>query len=220
MHRLCLQVLEKVQKELIQHGNSGISVMEMSHRSPEFTKINEAAQNAIRQLLNIPSNYKVLFLQGGGTGMFAAVPLNLLSDSSASADYLITGMRKKNIKSFKVNFYFFLGTWSAKAAKEAAKYGKVNLVVPKTDKYTGVPSRDSWNLSPNAKYVWYCANETVHGKTLVIVWGFFDDVVSGVEFQDVPETHGVPLVVDMSSNILSRPFDVSKASAVMYLGEG
>lgn len=85
------QVLIKVQKELIQHGSSGISVMEMSHRSPEYTKINEGAQNAVRQLLNIPANYKILFLQGGGTGMFAAVPLNLFRDSSQSADYIVTG---------------------------------------------------------------------------------------------------------------------------------
>jgi len=88
-----MQVLLKVQKELINHGNSGISVMEMSHRSGDYTKINEGAQNALRRLLNVPDNYKILFLQGGGTGMFAAVPLNLLLDSSVSADYIVTGKK-------------------------------------------------------------------------------------------------------------------------------
>lgn len=173
-------VLQQVQKELIDHGGCGISVMEMSHRSPEFTRINEEALRGVRNLLAIPDNFKVLFLQGGGTGMFAAVPLNLLPDASATADYIVTG------------------TWSSKAAKEAAKYGKVNLVVPKTDKYTGIPDSSTWNLNPKATYVYYCANETVHG----------------VEFQDIPETNGVPLVADMSSNILSRPFDFSKFACI------
>ena len=96
---------------------------------------------------NIPENYKVLFLQGGGNGQFAAVPLNLMGlKSSATADYVVTG------------------TWSAKAAKEAEKYGKVNLVLPKTDKYTTIPDQSTWKLNPEASYVYYCANETVHGE--------------------------------------------------------
>lgn len=119
--------------------------MEMSHRSADFTKINEATQQAAREILNIPSNYKVLFLQGGGTGLFAAVPLNLIS-ITGTADYIVTG------------------SWSAKAAKEAANYGKVNLVLPKTDKYVEIPDQSTWNLNPKASYVYYCDNETVHGK--------------------------------------------------------
>lgn len=90
------------------------------------------------------------------------------------------------------------GSWSAGAAKEAAKYGKVNLVLPKTGKYTGVAPRSEWTLDPNASFVYYCDNETVHG----------------VEFDTIPETNGVPIVADMSSNFLSRPFDISKFGVV------
>ena len=95
---------------------------------------------------NIPDNYKVLFLQGGGNGQFAGVPLNLMGlKPSHSADYFVTG------------------TWSAKGAKEAEKYGKVNFVLPQTDKYTNIPDPCKWKLNPEAAYVYYCANETVHG---------------------------------------------------------
>lgn len=125
----------------------------------------------------VPENYKVLLMQGGGTGLFAAVALNLIG-RTGSADYLVTG------------------SWSAKAAKEATKYGKVNQVVPKPAKFTGVPSQKDWKLDPNASYVYYCDNETIEG----------------VEFDIVPETNGVPLVVDMSSNIMSRPVDIQKVS--------
>lgn len=90
------------------------------------------------------------------------------------------------------------GTWSAKAAKEASKYGKVSLVIPKTAKYSGIPEASTWSLDPNASYVYYCDNETV----------------DGVEFATVPETNGVPLVVDMSSNILTRPVDISKFGVI------
>lgn len=144
--------MEEVQKELVHYGNTKISVMEMSHRSGDFTKINEATQQAVRDILNIPSNYKVLFLQGGGTGLFAAVPLNLIS-ATGTADYIVTG------------------SWSAKAAKEAAKYGKVNLVLPKTDKYVEIPDPSTWNLNPKASYVYYCDNETVHGKCVEFAGG-------------------------------------------------
>ncbi len=97
---------------------------------------------------NIPENYCVVFTQGGGTGQFSAVPLNLMGlKENHTADYLVTG------------------TWSAKAAKEAEKYGSVNLVLPKTSKYTDIPDPSSWKLNPNASYVYYCANETVHGKS-------------------------------------------------------
>ncbi|KAG8225297.1 hypothetical protein J437_LFUL001911 [Ladona fulva] len=169
------EVMEQVQKELLSHKNSGISVMEMSHRSAEFAAILESTQKLLKDLLKIPTNYKVLFMQGGGTGLFAAVALNLIS-KSGTADYIVTG------------------SWSAKAAKEAAKYGKVNYVIPKTDQYLTIPDPSSWKLDPNASYVYYCDNETVHG----------------IEFPFVPDTKGVPLVADMSSNFLTRPVDVSK----------
>ncbi|XP_010734269.2 phosphoserine aminotransferase [Larimichthys crocea] len=170
-------VLLQAQKELLNFGSTGISVLEMSHRSSDFNKILNKTESLLRELLNVPDNYKVMFLQGGGSGQFSAVPLNLIGlKEDQCADYLVTG------------------TWSAKAAKEAEKYGKVNIVHPKLDSYTKIPDSSSWTLNPSASYVYYCCNETVHG----------------VEYNFIPETNGVVLVSDMSSNFLSRPVDVSK----------
>ncbi|XP_031639780.1 probable phosphoserine aminotransferase, partial [Contarinia nasturtii] len=117
----------------------------------------------------------VLFLPGGASGMFAGIPMNLIG-RTGTADYVVTG--------------FF----SARAAKEAAKYGNVNLVLPKVGKYTTIPNQSTWKLNANASYVYYCDNETV----------------DGVEFPFIPETNGVPLVADMTSNIFSRPINVTK----------
>ncbi|KAJ8285417.1 hypothetical protein GJAV_G00026570 [Gymnothorax javanicus] len=170
-------VLLEAQKELLDYNGLGISVMEMSHRSADFLKILNSAVSLIRELLDIPDNYKVMFLHGGGTGQFSAVPLNLIGlKEERCADYLVTG------------------TWSAKAAKEAEKYGRVNIIRPKLESYTTIPDPSTWTLNPSASYVYYCCNETVHG----------------VEFNFVPDTKGVVLVSDMSSNFLSRPVDVSK----------
>ncbi|XP_035496312.2 phosphoserine aminotransferase [Scophthalmus maximus] len=170
-------VLLQAQKEMLSHNDLGFSVLEMSHRSSDFVKILNKTESLLRELLNIPANYKVMFLQGGGSGQFSAVPLNLIGlKEDKCADYLVTG------------------TWSAKAAKEAEKYGKVNIVHPKLDSYTKIPDPGSWTLNPSASYVYYCANETVHG----------------VEYNFTPETNGAVLVSDMSSNFLSRPVDVSK----------
>ncbi|XP_038560501.1 phosphoserine aminotransferase isoform X2 [Micropterus salmoides] len=175
--KLSQTVLLQAQKELLNYGGTGISVLEMSHRSSDFSKILNKTESLLRELLNIPDNYKVMFLQGGGSGQFSAVPLNLIGlKEDRCADYLVTG------------------TWSAKAAKEAEKYGKVNIVHPKLDSYTKIPNPSSWTLNPSASYVYYCCNETIHG----------------VEYNFTPETNGVVLVSDMSSNFLSRPVDVSK----------
>ncbi|KOC69904.1 putative phosphoserine aminotransferase, partial [Habropoda laboriosa] len=171
-------VLKDVQSELLAYSNTRVSILELSHRSNEFKNIVEDAQATLRDILNVPDNYKILFMQGGGTGIFAAVPLNMMT--TGTADYIVTG------------------SWSAKAAKEAAKYGKVNMVLPKITKYTEIPDPSTWNLDSNASYVYYCANETVHG----------------IEFNYIPETNGVPLVGDMSSNILSRPVDISKVRLI------
>lgn len=170
-------VLLQAQRELLMYNDTGISVLEMSHRSSDFTKILSKTKNLLCELLKIPDNYKVMFLQGGGSGQFSAVPLNLIGLKEAKcADYVVTG------------------TWSEKAAKEAEKYGKVNIVHPKLDRYTKIPGPSSWTLNPEASYVYYCCNETVHG----------------VEYNFIPETNDVVLVCDMSSNFLSRPVDVSK----------
>ncbi|KAM9811037.1 phosphoserine aminotransferase [Neosynchiropus ocellatus] len=182
--KLPQSVLLQAQAELLSYSGLGISVLEMSHRSSDFNKILNKTENLVRELLNVPDNYKVMFLQGGGSGQFSGVPLNLIGLKEArSADYIVTG------------------TWSAKAAKEAEKYGKVNVIHPKLDAYTKIPDPGSWTLNPSASYVYYCCNETVHG----------------VEFNFTPETNGVVLVSDMSSNFLSRPVDVSKFGLI-YAG--
>ncbi|KAF5904781.1 phosphoserine aminotransferase, partial [Clarias magur] len=170
-------VLIQAQRELLDYNDLGISVLEMSHRSSDFSNIINSAETLLRELVKIPENYKVLFLQGGGTGQFSAIPLNLIDlKEDRCADYIVTG------------------NWSATAAKEAEKYGKVNVVNPKVDRHTGIPDSSSWSLNPSASYAYYCCNETIHG----------------IEFNFIPDTKDVILVSDMTSNFLSRPVDVSK----------
>lgn len=119
---------------------------ELSHRSKEFDGILKECLARLRNLLSVPDNYKIILQQGGGTGQFAALPLNLTQSSDETVDYLVTG------------------TWSQKAAKEAEKYVKVNYVLPKTGKFVEVPDQSTWSLTPSASYVYYCDNETVHGR--------------------------------------------------------
>jgi len=142
--KLPREVLLKAQEELLDYNGTGISVLEMSHRSPTFESIIKSAETSLRELLNIPSNYRVLFLQSGGVGQFAGVPLNLLP-AGGQADYLVTG------------------SWSKKAVSEANKFGKVNLVLPKDRQFTGVPEQSTWKTNPEAAYLYYCANETIEG---------------------------------------------------------
>lgn len=176
-------VLEQARDELVNWRGSGMSVMEMSHRGKEYMSIHAEAEADLRELLGIPANYKVLFLQGGASAQFAMVPMNLLRGKT-SADYLNTG------------------EWSKKAIKEAKKFTDVNIVASSEDKkFTYAPAQDAWQLDPNAAYVHYTPNETI----------------GGVEIFWTPETGNVPLVADMSSNILSRPIDVSKFGLI-YAG--
>jgi len=169
-------VLRTAADEMLDWHGSGMSVMEMSHRGKEFISIQADAEALLRKLLAIPSNYKVLFMQGGAIGENAIVPMNLLR-GHAGADYVNTG------------------EWSKKSIKEAAKYAKVNVAASAEDsKFTRIPPRDTWKLDPDAAYVHICANETI----------------GGVEYHWTPDTGGVPLVADMSSNILSRPIDVAR----------
>jgi len=174
------EVIQQAHSEFLNYNNEGLSVVELTNRGATFGKINDDAEASLRELYQIPDNYKVIFMQGGGTGQFSAVPLNLCSSSDDITDYIITG------------------TWSSEAAKEAEKYCKVNRVLPKVNVYTGIPDPSEWKLSPNAKYVYYCANETIHG----------------IEFDFIPETNGVPLICDMSSNVLTRPIDIKKFGVV------
>jgi len=143
---LPMEVLIQCQAEMLNYRGSGMSVLEMSHRSKEFMAISANAHNVVREVLNIPQNYKILLLQGGATGQFAAVPLNLLPKLGAKADYVVTGQ------------------WGDKAAKEAGKYGTVSRAADtKSSKYTCIPSQSEWKLDPEASYVHYTANETVNG---------------------------------------------------------
>ncbi|MHB8914845.1 MAG: 3-phosphoserine/phosphohydroxythreonine transaminase [Thiobacillus sp.] len=176
-------VLQQVQRELVDWHGSGMSVMEMSHRGKEFMGIAAEAEADLRELMGIPANYKVLFLQGGASTQFSMIPMNLLRDKN-SADYLNTG------------------EWSKKAIKEARKYCNVNVVASSEDKnFSYAPPQTAWKLNADAAYVHYTSNETI----------------GGVEIFWTPETGSVPLVVDMSSHILSRSIDVSKFGLI-YAG--
>jgi phosphoserine aminotransferase len=176
-------VLERAQRELLDWQGCGASVMELSHRGKLFTRLAKQAGADLRELLAIPENYAVLFLQGGATQHFAQIPMNLAGEGD-SADYIVTGH------------------WGEKAASEGAPYVKVNLAASsKGEHYQRVPPRETWQLDPRAAYVHYTPNETIHG----------------VEFHDIPEVGDVPLVADMSSDILSGPVDVSKFGLI-YAG--
>jgi phosphoserine aminotransferase len=160
--------------------------MEMSHRGKEFTEILATAKSDLRELMAIPDNYKILFMQGGAIAENAIVPLNLIGrkPQPATIDFINTGH------------------WSVKSIEEAHKYAKVNIAASsEASNFTYVPARDTWNLTPDAAYVHICTNETI----------------GGVEFDYTPDVGDVPLVADMSSNILSREIDVSKF-AVLYAG--
>jgi phosphoserine aminotransferase len=142
---LPLAVLEKAQAELTDWQGSGMSVMEISHRSKEFVGVAQTAEADLRELLGVPSNYKVLFLQGGATGMFSAIPMNLTTADS-TVDYINTG------------------AWSKKALGEAKQYCKVNVAADAAaSKYSSVPPQSEWKLTPGAAYVHYTPNETIGG---------------------------------------------------------
>lgn len=143
---LPLPVLEHVQKELLNYDGSGQSVMEMSHRSKEFKKIAEDAEANLRKLMQIPDQYKVLFLQGGGTLQFSMVPLNLLRRSK-KADYIVTG------------------SWAKKACKEAQKFGDIRVVASSEDKtFSYIPKVKREDFRPDADYVYITANNTIYGS--------------------------------------------------------
>ncbi|KAL8158443.1 phosphoserine aminotransferase 2, chloroplastic-like [Apium graveolens] len=138
-------VLKKAQSDLFIYQHSGMSVMEMSHRGKDFTQIIQKAESDLRELLSIPDNYSVLFLQGGATTQFSAIPLNICTPQD-SVDYIVTG------------------SWGDKAAKEASKYCNVNVIWSgKSEKYTKVPVFGELKQNVNAKYLHICANETIHG---------------------------------------------------------
>ncbi len=171
---LPLPALERAKAELLDYRGCGMSVMEMSHRSPVFQEIFDETKAKLKAALSVPDTHEILFLQGGATLQFAAIPMNLLE--GGAADYAVTG-----------NF-------SGKAAAEARKYGTVRLAADTgASGHDRIPAQSELVLSEDARYFYYCANNTIYGT----------------EWQYVPETAS-PLVCDMSSDILSRPVDVSR----------
>lgn len=175
-------VLEKAAKQMLNYENSGMSVMEMSHRSSSYLDIFQKTKDLLRKVMNVPDDYKIVFIQGGATQQFSMVPLNLLKNGKA--DYIITG------------------AFSKKAANEAKKYGEINIAYDgSVNNFKHIPTQDELKLDPEASYVHLCANNTIYGT----------------EWKYVPETNGVPIIADMSSNILSKPIDVSKYGMI-YAG--
>lgn len=177
-----LPILEKAAAEMTNYGGSGMSVMEMSHRSKYYDDIINGAQDVLRRVYNIPDNYRILFMQGGATMQFSAVPLNLMV--TGKADYAITGNFARN------------------AYKEAKKFGDIHIAATsEADNFTWVPTPDQLDVRPDADYFYICANNTIFGT----------------EWHYDPNTGDVPVVADMSSNILSKPVDISKYGLI-YAG--
>ena len=176
-------VLEQAREELLNWNDVGASVMEVSHRGKEFMSVAEQAEQDLRDLMAIPDNYKILFLQGGARGQFAAVPLNLKGEFKA-ADYINSGH------------------WAQSAIKEAQRYLEVEIAADgKRGGFHTMPSEEEWRTSRDSAYLHYTPNETI----------------GGLEFPFIPDSGDVPLVADMSSNILSKPMDVSKFGLI-YAG--
>jgi len=174
------EALKIAQAELLDYKGTGMSIMEISHRSKDFEAVITGAEEKLRKIFGIPDTYSVLFLQGGASLQFGMVPMNFLQ--GGTADYINTG------------------SWAKKAIKEAKLFGKVNIAASSEDKnFTYIP--DKFNFTPDAKYVHITSNETI----------------GGIQWQKFPDTGNVPLIADMSSDILSRRIDVSKF-ALIYAG--
>ena len=175
------EALQTAAREMLDYRGTGMSVMEMSHRSAMYQEIFDETEALVRELMGVPENYSVLFLQGGATGQFAAIPLNLLS---RSADYIDSG-----------NF-------AHGALTEAQKYGAVRCVASSRDEnYVSIPAWNPADFDPEADYFYITTNNTIFGT----------------RYASLPETGKVPLVADMSSNILSEVYDVSRFG-VIYAG--
>ena len=180
---LPLPVLEQAQRELVSLPGVGMSILEVSHRSKVFEEVLARAEADIRELANVPANYRVLFLQGGASMQFTMVPMNLLQEGT-TADYLVTG------------------AWSSKAVDEARKIGKVHVAATtKAEQFTRIPRAEEIVLTPGAAYVHMTSNNTIYGT----------------EWKALPDVGDVPLVSDTSSDMFSRPLEVSR-HALVYAG--
>ena len=176
-------VLEKASKEWLNINNSGMSVMELSHRSKEYDAIHEKAITLLKELMNISDEYEVLFLQGGASLQFSMIPMNLLPEGK-TASYVLTG------------------AWSDKALKEAKKVGKTNIAASsKEENYTYIPAVDQLKYDEDAAYLHITSNNTIYGT----------------QWKSFPNTKNVPLIADMSSDILSTEIDVNQFSLI-YAG--
>ena len=181
---LPLEVLQQAQAEMLDYKGTGMSVMEISHRSKDFEAIVAEAQNDLRVLLKIPATYKILFLQGGASLQFAMVPMNF-RPAGTSVDYIVTG------------------TWSKKAFKESQKLGSSKVAASfEAENFNRLPTQAELELDPQAAYLYFASNETIHGVE------YFSDPVPPAS---------VPLICDASSDFISRPMDVSKY-AMIYAG--
>ena len=177
------EALRTAAQEMLCYGSSGMSVMEMSHRSKMYSEIFGDTVALTRELMHIPDSYSVLWLQGGATGQFAAIPMNLLGENG-SADYIDSG-----------NFAHI-------AMNEAKKYGRVRCAASsREENYRRIPEWKQADFDPDAKYVYITTNNTIFGT----------------RYARLPETGNVPLVADMSSNILSEVYDVNRFG-VIYAG--
>lgn len=180
---LPLSVLQTAAEQMTDFGGTGMSVMEMSHRSGTYEKVHNETQDKFRKLLGIPEGYKVLFLQGGASTQFAMIPMNLLSAGKTAG-------------------YVLHGSWGVKAYKEAKLFGETfTAASSKETGFTNVPDVSNLQLPENTAYLHVTSNETIEG----------------VRFASYPDTGSIPLIADMSSDILSRPVDVSKF-ALIYAG--
>lgn len=177
------EVLETAAREMLDYQGTGMCVAEMSHRSKQYQAIFDETEATLRDLMHIPETYAVLFLQGGATGQFAAIPMNLMT-GSGSADYVDSG-----------NF-------AHGALVEAKKYGNVHVVASsKEDNYAYIPRLNKADFDPKADYFYITTNNTIYGT----------------RYYELPDTGSVPLVADMSSNILSEVYDINKFG-VAYAG--
>lgn len=180
---LPIEALKTAQEEMLDYKGTGMSMLEISHRSKDFEAVLEECKNLIKKHLQIPDGYHIIFMGGGASLQFAMIPMNFLSQGQ-SADYVVTG------------------SWAQKAASEAKLFGKVNVAVSSEEaQFTYIPKPDQIKLDPSAQYVHITSNNTIFGTQ----WSYF------------PDTGKLPLVVDMSSDIMSRRFDASKM-AFIYAG--
>lgn len=178
-------VLSDAAKDMLNYNGSGMSVMEMSHRSKVFEEIILEAESLFRELMGLDDKFKVLFLQGGASTQFAMIPLNLMA-KSGKADYVDTG------------------AWSTKAIKEASRYGEVKVLASSKDKtYSYIPKLDASEFTGDADYMHITLNNTIYGTRF--------------SPENLPDTKDVPLVADMSSNILSEVYDMNKFGMI-YAG--